>query len=78
MKAERGQWGTIKGTGESYSYLKVYHLLNESAHLIVEAEPVFSLLFRGKDKVTLTFLLALHDNPVTGPHNTVVNIEGAA
>lgn len=40
-----------KRGGGTDSDLKIYHLLCKSAHLVVEAESVFSSLFGGKDGI---------------------------
>ena len=61
-----------------YSYLKVHHLFLKCAHLVVEAEPVFSLLFRCEHKVSLALLLPVHNCPLIGAYNGVIDIEGAS
>ena len=64
--------------GWPYSNLEIDHLFHERAHLIVETEPVFPLLFGGEDKVALTFFLSIQYNLVVGAYDIVVHIEGTA
>jgi hypothetical protein len=63
-----------KGTA-TYSNLKVHHLLGEGAHLIVEAEPVFSRIVRGEHEIALSLLRSIHDDLVRRSDNRVVDIE---
>lgn len=64
--------------GVAYRYLKVYHLLRESAHLVIEAEPILSSLFRCEHRVHLSLLRITHDHFFIGACNIVFDIEGAA
>ncbi len=68
-------WGQGEGT---YGDLEIDHLLDPGAHLVVEAEAVFPLLFRCEHKVTLALLRALHYYLVIGADYAVVDVEGAA
>lgn len=68
----------VQGVKELYRNLEIHHLLCKSAHLIVEAESVFALLFRREDEVALSFFLTFHDNLVIGTDHAVIDIERAA
>jgi len=64
--------------GATYSDLEIHHLLRESAHLIVEAEHVFSSLFCGEHRVYLPLLAVLHNDLAIGSRHAVVDVEGTA
>jgi hypothetical protein len=53
----------------TYSNLEVHHLLCKSAHLVVEAEPVFADIVRREDKVALSLLCAVEDDLFCGTGN---------
>ena len=81
QKGEEGEGDELweeKRTGVAYGNLEIDHLLRKRAHLVVEAEPVLSRLFRREHGVQLAFLGALHDDLVVGTGDNVVDIEGAA
>ena len=62
---------------ETYCDLKVDELLCPGTHLIVEAEAIFAHIIRREHKVTLFFLLALHDGAFLRSNDFIVHIEGA-
>lgn len=64
--------------GLPYRYLKIHCLLGKCAHLVVEAKPIFSSLFRREDGVHLSLLHGTHDIFVVRPRHIVFNVEGAA
>lgn len=79
-KGKKSAW-RLGGNGSKwvpYSDFEVNHFLGKSAHIIIEAEPVFARLLRRKYKIPLAFLLGVHDDLVAGAHNAVVDIEGTA
>jgi hypothetical protein len=59
----------------TYGDFKIDHFLRESAHLVVEAETVFSHFIRREHEVALPLLGSIEDNPVRGADNQVVDIE---
>jgi hypothetical protein len=59
----------------TYSNLKVYHLLGKGAHLIVEAEPVFSRIIRREYEIALALLRSIKDDLVRRANDRVVDIE---
>ena len=61
----------------TYSELKVDHLVCHRRHLIVKAGPIVTDVVCCKDEVALTFLGALHYHTVIGTDYLVVDIEGA-
>jgi len=67
--------GAWEGT---YGDLEIDHLLDPGAHLVVEAEAIFALLFRCEHKVALALFRALHYYPVIGANYAVIDVEGAA
>lgn len=64
--------------GATYSNLKIHQLFCECAHLIVEAEPIFSSLLCCENGVELPLMGVLHYGLAIGSRNCVVDIEGAA
>lgn len=77
-----GAWSEIAGTGERrpskrapYRDLEIHHLLCKSAHLVVEAKSILSLLFRREDEIALSFFDALHYYLFVGTDHAVVDIE---
>lgn len=79
-KGKKRAWG-LEGNESKwvpYRNFEVNHLLGKSAHIIIEAEPVFARLLRRKHKISLAFLLGVHNDLVPGAHNAVVDIEGTA
>lgn len=77
LKAVDVEWCGREWEG-TYGDLKVHHLLDPGAHLVVEAEAVFPLLFCCEDEVPLALLRALHYYPVIGADYAVINVEGTA
>ena len=69
----RAVW--VKERGRSYRDFEINHLLNPSAHLVVEAKPVFPWLFRREDEIPLALLGAFHDGPVIGANHAVIDVE---
>lgn len=63
---------------ETYSDLKVHHLLRKRAHLIVEAEPVFANVIRRKHKVTLALLGAIENDFISRADDRVIYVERTA
>ena len=63
-----------KGEGTN-SNLEIDKLLCKSTHLVIEAESIFAHICRCEDKVSLSFLLPIHNNLVLWSHNLVINIE---
>ena len=45
-----------------YGYFKIDHLVGVGAHLIVEAEFVFTGILCREDRVNLSFLAVFHDD----------------
>jgi hypothetical protein len=68
-------WKGGGGQELTYSDFKVDEFLCECAHLIVEAESVFSSLGRCEDEVPLSLLLTIHHDLVSWTNNLVINIE---
>lgn len=62
----------------AYSYLKIHHLLRKRAHLIIEAEPIFTSLLCRKHRIDLSLVRVFHDDFSIRPVDIVVNIKGAA
>lgn len=59
----------------TYSDLKIDKLLGICAHLVVEAEFVFSWLRSSENKIALSLLFTLHDYLVPGTDNLVIDIK---
>lgn len=72
------RWGPGRVEDQTNRNLEVHHLVREGAHLIVEAELVFSDLVRSEDEIALPFLLSVQDALASGPSDFVIDIEGAA
>lgn len=68
----RGPWRV------AYRDFKVDHLVCESGHFIVEAEPILSGVLCRKDKIPLSLLLSFHDLLVVGSYHGVIDVEGSA
>lgn len=62
----------------TYGDFKIHDFLREGAHLVVEAEPIFSCVGGGEYKVALALFLVLHDYLLVRAYHTVVDIERAA
>ena len=69
------KWVYGQKTRYAYSNLEVHKLLRECAHLVIEAESVFSRLARSEDEVTLTLLFTIHDDLVPRSRDLVIDIE---
>lgn len=68
-------WEAIRCTWPTHSYLEIHKFLGECAHLIVETEPVLPNLSSREDKVSLSLLLAVHNNLLVGADDFIVDIE---
>lgn len=62
----------------TYSDFEVNKLLCKCAHLVVEAESVFSRLARGEDEVSLSLLFPIHDYLVRRSRDFIIDVEGAS
>jgi hypothetical protein len=62
----------------AYSNFEIDKLLCKCAHLVIEAESVFSRLAGGEDEVALSLLFTIHDDLVPRSHNLVIDIEGTS
>ena len=71
MNSLQGQ-DLIRGT---YSDLEIYKLLGKCAHLIIEAEFVFTRFGRCENEVSLSLLLSIHNDLFLRSRNLVINIE---
>ena len=69
---------TNRTLGLQYRYLKIHRLLGKRAHLVVEAEPIFSSLFRRENRVHLSLLRGTHNVSVVRPCHIIFNVERAA
>ena len=69
---------SVKPRRQTYSNLKVHHLIRECRHLVVEAYPVLARILRRKDKVSLSFFFSTHDLLVIRSHHLVIDVKGAA
>lgn len=67
--------GAIRCAWPTHSYLEIHEFLSERAHFIVETESVLPSLSSREDKVSLSLLLAVHDNLLVGSDNLIVDIE---
>lgn len=61
-----------------YGDLEIDDFLRERAHLVVEAESIFSCVGGGEYKVALALFLVLHDYLLVWADHAVVDVEGAA
>jgi hypothetical protein len=61
--------------GCTYGNFEIDHLLCESAHLVVEAETVFSHIIGREYEIALSLLGSVEDDLVCGTDNRVVDIE---
>ncbi len=77
LKAVDVEWCGREWEG-TYGDLKVHHLLDPGAHLVVEAEAVLARLFCREDGVELPLFTVLHYDLVVGAYDAVVDVEGAA
>lgn len=68
-----GLWGH-----NTYGNLEIHHLFRESAHLVVETESVFPLLFGREDEIALSFFRALQYHLLVGPDHAVIDVERTA
>jgi len=61
--------------GFTYGDFEIDHLLRKSAHLVVEAETVFSHIVCREYKVALSLLGSIQDGLVCWADNQIVDIE---
>ena len=66
------------GERSAYGKLEIHHLVRHGAHIVVEAGSVISRIGGREHEVALPLLSPLHDHPVVGADNLVIDIEGAA
>ena len=62
----------------AYRNLEINQFLCKCAHLIIETESIFALIFCCKDKIALPLLGALHYCSFVGTNHAVVNVERAS
>ena len=70
--------GQEQKRGDAYSDFKVDKLLCKCAHLVIEAESVFSRLARSEDEVALSLLFPIHDDLVPRSHDLIIDVERAS
>lgn len=68
----------VLATAIAHRDLEVHHLVGVRAHLVVEAELVFTRLLCCKDGIHLTLLAILHYDVVAGAPDAIIHVERSA